>query len=51
MQHLDPGFQHRRAGAINVFPVKESALPWGNHFTEMALLEKGWNEVHGHFSN
>jgi len=50
-QHLYPGFQHRRAGAVNVFSVKQSALLWENHFTEVAFLEKSWNEVHRYFSN
>ena len=42
-QHLEPGFQHRRPGAVNVFPMKQSALLWENYFTKVAFLKKSWN--------
>jgi hypothetical protein len=51
MQHFSGWLQHRRAGAVNVFAMKHPFLRWEDHFTEMAFLQKSWNEVHGHFSN
>ena len=50
-QHLDSGFLHWWARAVNVFTVKQFALRWEKHFAKIPFLETSWYEAHQYLSN